>query len=359
MADRRLYQSFPRTIEGSRCEENEQVESGLAILAFLIDFGLLLTPEVKRIGPNPLAELRPPPVTTIVQTRSCFTALTREELFRPNETGYSHARMFGPITVGLSARAAITLGMMPTVYLPVGHAGAIPTETSARVSNGGLGQDLLYKLADIRHLLIAVARIEATAHPSLKKDYLDKPELDLRNLMIPENDRTFGPLNKLKKEDALKAFRLLDTDRTPAFILAEFIEIVLSNFQQVDSFDNEAFGFYDQREWRIVNTASEGFECYPLGSKFSHLWPIQIRMLLELAKSVTQASAHKLGNRLNLEDCALVRSVNGRSYFDFIQEIVVPHAIGDAVRSLLAGRGVQGFVQAELSGVSDYTMFSR
>jgi hypothetical protein len=279
---------------------------------------MLLTPERKVFGPNPVSELDPPPITEILQKRACFTAMERSELFR-TRFDQRHVDVFGPFAIGLNAQKALSLGMLPVFYLPVssGESGG------GGAADGFLGQDLLNRLCELRSFLAGIAQIEHLAHPG-NELFADKAYLDTYNIKPPPNDLNVPFLNKLDQRRSVELFQYLNTDRPPAYILAEFIEIILSIFQQVQSDRDNFLEYYDQREWRIVSIASESLHCIDLNPRARLSLSDSERLAAEAAEVDIAKLLAQFSAPYKVSDCAIMCGVRKTRFFDLIDEVLIP-----------------------------------
>src|SRR5262245_45135154 len=100
-----FFHSFPRD------RKLRTLDPSLKILRSVLEFGLLLVPEIVKYPP----ELRDPgderDKIVNVQRRLSLTMLPAEQL-------PEHCKYFGPVSLGFSPLAARCLGAMPVMYLP-------------------------------------------------------------------------------------------------------------------------------------------------------------------------------------------------------------------------------------------------
>jgi len=86
---------------------------------------------------------------------------------------------------------------------------------------------------------------------------------------------TGGEEIRLSVAQRRELFELFNTDREPALSLVGFIDMMLSLFQETDSyFDHSPLAFYQQREWRLIHHMRESAIWYCLGDSqaFATLW---------------------------------------------------------------------------------------
>jgi hypothetical protein len=100
-----MFHSFPR--RGRNVDVNEK---GLRILELVLEFGLLLTPEILTWKDHKTPP-SPPEEYVQVGRPCCFSELDATEVPR-------HAEYFGRFALEYSHRTLIDLGAVPVVYIP-------------------------------------------------------------------------------------------------------------------------------------------------------------------------------------------------------------------------------------------------
>ena len=324
---RRFYHCFPQP----RGSSSGAIDEGLSILENIVRFGLLLTPEVKDdelLSPQSTLAGGPNPKPRFVQKRASFTIQPREDLFRKNASGTRHVDTFGPFSISLSFANGIRLGMIPTLYVPTvppGH-----SSPDATMRDGRFGQELLYRLWQTRNLLCDVARIEAKAkYPShyriASEDYLDR-----YNLKGPSNDHNAQSIRKMSSRKAKEVAEFLHSDRPPAFVLAEFVEILISAFQHVGRHGERwtdqrgPLENLDQQEWRLVKLMADGLDVAELGYEISSTYKPEKRTRVHALREVLWDHGHQFNRTIPIEDCAVLFGAEGVRFIDYVDEILVP-----------------------------------
>lgn len=311
-------------------------ELGLPILSNIIKHGMLLCPESLVVPPNPWSDRAEPPRTTIIQRRACFTLLSQEDLLRGvgNVQGArgrrrsdevpNHAAEFGPFAIGLDTREARELGILPVFYYYQ------PGADVGIQSDPGVSQDIVFRLAELRRLAIALARVEALAHPH-KPNYRSPDDLERWGLSLKDEPDVDRLLRDLKQRDAELIARHLGTDRVPAWNLAEWIEIILAAFQTADSRSrSHHLAWFQQREWRLVQLYLGTICCLPLLTSAVTPEPSDIKARRESAAAdILQLVPKEWHPELHL-----LLGTADRPFRAFVKEIIAPKQYADHVLKL-------------------------
>lgn len=253
---------------------------GLKILDSILENGLLLTAELRSFS-----ACKDLDASDFVQQRVCFTALTTDHL-------HSHAETFGSFSLEFDGTVLRNFGALPAVYfsgrLPDGEIFNPAGETLARTlleAHNDLGR--LWELHDNgtdedKNLAKAVL---AKIHPS--KITIQELHFTLRallNLYYPTDDaKRTGPLH-----------------------------------------------YYQQREWKIVpNLSFHGQWHYPSPN------PEESEKLLQLNRDFFGAI---LRDKPRVDYCCFF-TVDGKNVVDFARRIIVPDAVADDAKRIVAARG--------------------
>lgn len=321
----RLYHSFPRI---SAVSGNAETEAGIGVLRGLIEHGILLTPEILGIPPNHRASTKRPRIE-FPQERACFTLASLEDLLVPPGTVGrkvdSHLGRFGDFSIGLDPIRARSLGVIPTFYF-------------YHSDSANIGYEILFRLRELRTLMVALARIEARAAiPG--RDSLSESKLEEIGFTLEDQPKLNDELSKLSPNIAKAVVDALDTDRVPAWNLVDWIDILLSHFQLADSQKNPgSLYYYQQREWRIVRLFAEHIQCYPISLDRQSKYPKYERAaLLELLGQISPEFFSK--QRVN--NTSVLIGTRDQSFFDFVEEIVVPVDCKRQVMDLLKDYGLE------------------
>src|SRR5438105_2400298 len=99
-----MYHCFPRRREG-----RDDHSKGLAILELILEYGLLLTPEIE-VWQDRKMPPSPPEEYSVVSKRCCFTEIAKKEVQR-------HATYFGQFGLEFETKALCDLGALPVFYI--------------------------------------------------------------------------------------------------------------------------------------------------------------------------------------------------------------------------------------------------
>jgi len=255
-----LYHSFPRVVGRDMARKKSwtvarEIDVGLNVLSSILENGLLLTREdfaIPQDGTNDcMRTLKHPP------KRACFTALSHPEI-------EEHSKIFGSFTIGLNAKVARLLGIMPTIYIY-----GLINETgnpSSDITDGGVPMELVQRLRDIHALCSAISIFESKAvgfkgHPT---DVYSTDILDFLGWVPEKTDKNLDKIRNASRRVSKKIVERLPTERVSAQYLTATVEMILSMFQYAESETGELLDFYKQREWRFVEMFSQQVAAYPL-----------------------------------------------------------------------------------------------
>lgn len=318
-----LYHSFPRGAK-ERLGVQRAIDRGIAQLEMMIDYGFLMTPECLTIPLNPHTINREPPKQIFKQTRACFTLVERRAL--STTTGdsnkqLSHFQLFGEFAIGLNPIRARKLGVVPTIYFYTdpGH---------------NITHEILFFLRELRSLAIALARLEAKANIQ-DRDTLRAEKLDVLGFVLEGDPIIAELIRNVDYKVACESVRLLDTDRRPAWNLADWIGILLNFFQTADSRTSGPLEYYQQREWRITRLFGPQIRCH----KLFPTWPDEVLstvgpFLKELCYRLKFVDSEFFTDDL-LADSAILVGTKEQSFFDFVDEVICPFDATDKIEEVL------------------------
>jgi hypothetical protein len=319
----KLYHSFPRPAL-RHTSSFDLAALGVEALHMMINFGAVLTPEDLIVPRNPAASPDGPARTQFPQERVCFTLMNREELDEPGPGGRSHAEQFGPFAIGLDPIRARALGVVPVMYF-YGGTHAI-----------NVSYEMLYRLRELRTLLSALARVEARAG---RRGREVPPGLELDDLGLAEIDRApLSPrIEALSPDEARAVAGLFDTERVPAWNMIEWIDIILNFFQTADSkTTSDSLAYFQQREWRIVRLFGEHAQCHAISLTDDidrpDCYPMALRR--EMRARLIDLDPDFFSD-VRLDRSFVMVGTAELSFFEFVDEVVVPHAAERAAARLL------------------------
>jgi hypothetical protein len=204
----KFYHAFPRPLAGKKRPAEDTAILGFQILEGLLRFGLILTPESLFIPRNPLSTEPVPPQTRVQQRRACFTLMERAELLAPN----GHTEAFGEFAIGLDSKEARSLGIMPTIYYYPPDKGIQNRNAEFAALDGGLSQEILFRLSEVRRLLVALAQLEAASDPGLKR-FKSLDYLRMAGLVLHDEAGVAEELTKTDRSTAVQILKKFNTDR--------------------------------------------------------------------------------------------------------------------------------------------------
>jgi hypothetical protein len=313
---------------------------------------MVLAPEELEIPQNPLSDLAFPPKTIVEQRRACFTLMSRDELLQPG----GHTKAFGEFTIGLDALEARRLGIMPTIYYYRPCSDGKPSAEEAAI-DGGLSQEILFRMSEARRVVLALAHIEAI---SARQSGQFKSEDYLRRagLTLDDEPNVASAIANLEEASSKRILNYFETDRVSACNLVEWLEIILSLFQTADSKNrNTPLEYFAQREWRLIQAYSHGFHCLPLSAEKSLNLPNEeSRAYANACREHLTEVIRKAKSKLNAESCYLFVGLPEKHFRDFITEIIVPSDWAVSVRSLVNEMENHSWKAAEIS--NGFTVFS-
>jgi hypothetical protein len=349
----KLFHAFPRPphhldAAGRMVRDpptDDDRRKGLEILRLILTHGLLCTPEKFKLYPNYNTEneekLKFLRVGThhdeVIQSRACFTLMDRLELTQNQSTREAaHIDLFGEFAIGLDPIEARALGITPTVYYYRHDMGNSPNRTA------GLAAQIVERLDEIRSVFSILSYIEGNAHAGEDETAYPSPE-NLKNMGIEvrHQKEIKAELEKLKTEDAASIFRLLNTDRVPAWNLVDFVEIMLSLYQTTDSTIEDApLAFFHQKEWRLVHHMMTGLIWFGLANHPARRdpWAREFANDVQIIRNfIRKTSTHKTEDHLTwfLNHSWVLAGTEKLLFRDFVREIIVPEAFCKEARDIV------------------------
>lgn len=333
----RFIHAFPRTSKRHRASKDALESAGITQLRSVFENGIILTPE-PFVFPvdhkNTIYDTAPE--TTVIQRRACFALLSIEDMMGNQK----HSDVFGNFAIGLRTNEARKLGILPTIY----YYKSDLRDALNIIEGRGISHELLFRLAEIRRILISIAWIEASANPK-DQQYFSKEKLRFYDYTVDDEPNIWPMLDKIREREARKAFKLLDSDRPPASSLIGCLDLILSLFQTADSsYERRHLDYYSQREWRLVAAETDGIECIPLSKP--HKKTTRAARAFYRAQQETRSD-------ISLEDAFLLVSSGGQKFSEFISDVVVPSTASDEASSIIGSRFLK------VSERDGYTHFER
>lgn len=267
----------------------------------------------------------------------CFTLCEERELFQRFARGYvppsfrserpplaAHADLFGSCSLGIDVPAARQIGILPTTYYsPVDAQGK---RYRALDGQPGLHLQIIQKLKELRDLSVVLAIIERSL--AVGDELLPTDEmLNALGLGLPYQPEIIKKAYNLPVEQRREVFELFNTDREPALSLVGFIEMMLSLFQETDSYiDGTPLAFYQQREWRLIHHMRKGALWYCLGPQPVFRNPLarsKLAAIRELRQVVDDVGGVRRDDDY-FSNCWVLEEIDGIPLRDFISSFIVP-----------------------------------
>jgi len=300
-----FFHSFPRD------RNLRTLDHSLRILRSVLEFGLLLVPEIVKYPP----ELRDPgdekDKIVNVQRRLSMTMLPVERL-------PEHCEHFGPVSLGFSPLAARHLGAMPVMYLPQGTTGG----------SGGtldqLGYFFSYRIAELHQVCDRIINLRKTLgqHKSLdvlkieNRSRVEEVEIDNRSLKTLL-DMIIGP-NSV--EEFAAVLQALSSLFYPTDEFRYSVELVRNPLY-----------YYFQREWRILSgLVLDGKEVdLPLTPQEKAMVSCSNPYFFNGIISLRHQQIRRV------DACTIVRAIEGRPVRELVESVYVPAKWLQATKELL------------------------
>lgn len=302
MQERYFYHSFPR--RGGKISTQDHQRLGMAILASVLESGLLLTPEIIRWSEACIGGEQARPVD-ILQKRICFTELAPSELAE-------HASVFGHFALEFSIEDLQGLGAMPVFYVPGNDA----------PSNGlrGAGSALIMSFVQIEALLVQL--------------------LAIKNCHIPRD------ANPAAVESLHAIQSLIDRVVTKPRSLEQLRFAIIAAENLFSKTENKAYtqplGYYRQREWRIISN----FALNDTWS-FRELSAQEKTKLLTINPFFGKPLVHdSCGECRNVDQSMFFTELLGRRVIERVRRIIVPRGCLSDATDLVTRAGLSIAVDA-------------
>ena len=242
MTPRYFFHSFPRPHK--RDTEADLRSRGLSILQEIPRTGIILAPEVIKWR-LPLLD-GTSRATELLQTRVCFTELSRHEL-------PEHTRKFGPFSLEFDIASLRQLGALPVIYMP--QTVHMDTHLSS------LGSAVVTYLNDIRYTMRLLRDLDVFKDSNkiiqrvLDDGYKDAKTVadDLKITLQTGIDKE-KQQHIISREDLVAVLSFLGFKNAPFEKMAGILSLVLSLFYPTDDdLHDDLLAYYRQREWRLVD----------------------------------------------------------------------------------------------------------
>ena len=318
-----LYHCFPR-------KDRANTDKALRQLNIMMEYGMLLTPEVLDMSEIGAHIGLAPHDARIQLERACFTLVDRRELWVPKydtaskkwlKRGLSHFERFGEFAIGIDLIQARRLGATPVFYYYESD-----SDDNSTVS---VPEQMILCLHELRELAIALAGLEARAFPN-DADIYSEAQLKTVGYLLSSEKTLHGTIKNTSAKEARAVVDRLPTKRYPAWNFVDLLSMIFNFFQKannpkIDLTSDWNLEYYRQREWRITRFFAPGIGFYRLGSKSvldgAAQFPEDLQSNLRCALSEVDA---KHFTKSYFDTCSVLYSVNDKPFFDCVKEVIVP-----------------------------------
>jgi hypothetical protein len=352
---RRLYHAFPRP-RGNYLDSKRGHELGFRILELILTHGLLCTPERFTIEPDPSTQnlekrrrlMNGEPEEEITQSRACFTLLHLEELSQritaSSDVTPSHQELFGDFAIGFDAIEAREIGILPVVYFYKSEHD-IPFSISKHKKISGLGSEIVHRLLEIRTLLSILANIEAIADP-IDLELPSRQKLKEIGITLNYESEIEKKIDGLTRNEACRIFDLFNSDRVVTWSIHDFVTMLLSFYQTVDSTAaSEPLAFFNQREWRLIHHFRPGLLWFNLSMTPKILNPVEeifLQSKLSIREFLKELWQVEQLREDRIEKFWVLAGVGDYNFRDFVREVVVPRDYVDRALRLVSDLDFNG-----------------
>jgi hypothetical protein len=304
-----FFHSFPRN------PELRKAPSSGAILRGILEYGLLLVPEIIKYPHEEHIDGKLRDNIVAVQRRFSVTMIQENALL-------DHCKIFGPVSIEFSPLSARKLGAMPVIYFPQAAGG------DDGVAADKLGFFFAYRLAELQKFLeefltlkgvidqvvgnsnMPIFRRGSRRNASAAESLAKIQELFLAlTTRLDSVDTAIGALQGLSK-------LFYPTDR-----FKDSVEMVI-----------DPLYYYFQREWRIISDVAVGGVEFDTG-------------LTEGEKEFITATYTDFFNEIitlrsrrarRIDACTIIRSIGGEPVRSLIRSVFAPISWREDIESILA-----------------------
>lgn len=325
---RNFYHSFVRPRPNE--DQDALIDKSLKILQSIKRHGLMLAPEVIK-WTIPLSD-NSEKVIRHRQVRICFTELEREEL-------PLHAKRFGPISLEFSIESLRRLAAIPAIYLPQTLRGE-PALSSA-------GSVMAWVFDMLKYTLDRLDQLSKIAKPDVALALAKKqnPDMELSvasdyklNLCNVDHDGKVVADFEVSAETIRGILAYIGYKNAPLELMHGAVSAAQSLFYPTDDeMHDELLAYYRQREWKIIpGFSKDGEELGRLlrDEEKQDLYRIDERFW-------SRKIADDKGEFCRVDEARVIDSFHGRPIEAFIQKIIVPARIADAVKDLFGAEKVE------------------
>jgi hypothetical protein len=300
-----FFHSFPRD------RKFRTLDSSLKILRSVLQYGLLLVPEIVNYPP----ELRDPgderDKIVNVQRRLSLTMLPAEQLSE-------HCRYFGPVSFEFSPLAARRLGAMPVMYLPQATSG------ESEVALDKLGYFFSYRIAELHQVCDRIIKLQKTIGEHSSSDLI--------------KIRSRSGVGEVEINNcALRALLEMIVGPNSIDEFAAVLQSLSSLFYPTDEFRHSVelvqnpLYYYFQREWRILSgLVLDGSEVdLPLTRQEKAIALCSNRHFFDEVISLRHRQIRRI------DACTIIRTIGDQPVRELVESVYAPAKWQQAIQELL------------------------
>lgn len=320
----KFYHSFPRRFcNGS---SKLQMEKGLEILSSILNYGLLLVPEVVEFdGEIDIETGSATSELLALQRRFCLTHIGEEQL-------RLHAENFGGFHIEFDEMSIRELGAIPVFYIP-------KSEPSKGTGLDILGNTLLHRLSEIQDVLSILSEVDERLNERKKSLFGNSIKLYSNN-----SKRKFSESDLKWFLSSLKEGKQSFKELTATVELLSYIFYPTKRFSpSQNSFcktDNihktSNMYYYLQREWRVIGGIS--LNSVMIDDDLTSHEKVSI---LDVDYDFFSKPVSDLfdSNRI-IDECKIIREINGKKIRYFINKIYAPKSSREKLNEIQSKFGL-------------------
>lgn len=332
---------------------------GVKTLELILEFGLLLNNEQLNIDVlnspsrretrsgtsiSGSTNCNEPKTVVLEQRRACFTCASLHDLRRTrlvDRVPVTHFEYFGHFAIGIDTQRGRSAGFLPAHYF-------YRSERETSTPNlGDLSSLLTTYLLQIREILtfVAYSERERKRRAAVGLDVgLTSMENNYEQCgLVPQlakrlyRDRILDSISNASNEQLTYVESLLKFDRYHIGLIADSVNMLLANYQTVDSrsFD-EKFLYYFQQEWRAISAFSSDAVLYEMSWRDHPDAGVQ-KLVDDLRGELEEIASSYGLPQANINDAILLHGYKSppRPFAEMIAVVVCPERMKSKVLHLL------------------------
>lgn len=323
MGKRRRYffHSFPRQQQGE--PQRAHRDRGLKILAFMMETGLILAPEVVSWDTSGLGHKAQ--TLDLLQRRACFTELSRSELG-------PHMAAFGPISLRFDIAALRGAGLMPVQYAPQAVGESLLARINLFAANSAWHtREVLQRLHEMKDLVDPAAVQKQYGVPLDPNCLMTLNNTDEAGNVVAQYQVAASTINDFMK--------YVGFGNIPFEHSVGMLDLFLSTLYPTDNtHTSELLGYYRQREWRLI-AGDMAFNGRPMGRSLSAK---ETSRLLDIDPHFWCRDVIFKGKATPRHALAQVYDPAADwNFFALVQEVVAPKDLAEQIGPMLRGTSVR------------------